>query len=178
MDFGCGLGDVTYELATKYKNAKITACDKNLANLNSLKKHDSVEYVFVNGKYAEHWEGKFDVIVMFQVLHDLCHREKVMKEVVSWLHDDGILVIVDPYVSCNLWESIDDLEKMIMLGMSARYCVYSCDCDDHIGVSWGYQNKEKAIDKMDMKIVDKIPLVNNFNYAYVCTKKNKKHSKK
>ncbi|XP_050413022.1 S-adenosylmethionine-dependent methyltransferase Rv2258c [Patella vulgata] len=101
-EFGCGLGPVILELASRYPNSRFIASDyspqamatvaKTIEDkgLKNIKAQQADLY-----QLPDEWVGKFDVVYIRDCLHDMGSPSKGAKGLVKVLKDDGVLLIVE-----------------------------------------------------------------------------------
>ncbi|XP_033752250.1 uncharacterized protein LOC117336028 [Pecten maximus] len=179
LDVGCGTGSITIPLARGMPGVNVIGCDTSdkaiLAASKSSVRDSNLSFVKVDGeRYQEDWMKKFDVVVLFDVLHDLPHPEKTMTEIKKVLKDDGIMVILDPDVSSDPMKNIGNLHAANALTFSSFYCVPSSCCHEHsaaLGISWGSENKERFLNELGLTVRNRISLLNSmFFHTFVCVK--------
>ncbi|XP_033751692.1 uncharacterized protein LOC117335655 [Pecten maximus] len=183
LDFGCGTGDITVPLAKSLDGVSVTGCDTSPLAIESATKASggvkNINFVQVDTKTLdESWTKKFDVILLFDVLHDLPYPEETMTQVKNVLKDDGILIIIDPGVSSNPLNNLNNPRAAYALTVSTFYCVPSSCNHLHshaLGVSWGNENKEMFLTKQGLIIKNQIALLDSlFFHTFVCVKDAKK----
>ncbi|XP_060072473.1 uncharacterized protein LOC132552330 [Ylistrum balloti] len=148
LDVGCGSGDITIPQAEQMQGINGVGCDtseKAIVTASKSTKVKNVSFTHVDsGAYQRDWIQKMDVILMFDVLHDLPHPQETMTEIKKVLKDDGIMIIIDPDVSNNPQNNIGNLHAANALTFSSFYCVPSSCCHAHssaLGISWGREGK-------------------------------------
>ncbi|XP_060062914.1 S-adenosylmethionine-dependent methyltransferase Rv2258c-like [Ylistrum balloti] len=179
LDVGCGTGDLTIPLASTLGSSSVYGCDISVkaitaANMASYKV-DNVSFGIEDiHNLPKSWGGKYNVILMFDVLHDLQYPEKAMKQLLNVLKKDGILIIVDPKVSSDPRKNIGNIQAAQALTLSTWWCVPSSSCDHGSGngVGWGWENKEVFLRNMGLNVRSRVCLIkSDYNYAYVCRRK-------
>ncbi|XP_069142616.1 S-adenosylmethionine-dependent methyltransferase Rv2258c-like [Argopecten irradians] len=179
LDLGCGSGDLTIPFAKEMNASKVQGCDNSekaifnakIASFDVPNLHLSVRDIH---KLPEDWTEKFDIILLYDVLHDLQFPNKAMKQVMRVLKKGGIVIIVDPKVSSNPSENIGNILSAEALTYSTWWCIPSSSCNHGSGhgVGWGWQNKEKFLSGIPgLEIKSRVCLINsNYNFAYICKK--------
>ena len=99
VDFGCGPGFFTVELAKKA--SKVVAVDLSvemlkIAQRKASKAHvTNVEFLHSNGTYIQLEDGSVDLILLVTVFHEIGDNTSVLKEFSRILKSSGRLVIVE-----------------------------------------------------------------------------------
>ncbi|OWF56559.1 uncharacterized protein LOC110446184 [Mizuhopecten yessoensis] len=179
LDVGCGTGDITTPLAEALPASAVTGCDLSEKAITDAKLGSftvkNVSYGIENiSKLPEDWTKKYDVVLMFDVLHDLQHPEAAIKQVLKVLAADGIVIIVDPKVSSDPLKNVGNIQAAQALTLSSWWCIPSSSCDhgSGLGVGWGWENKEEFLTKAGLVIKSRVCIINSdYNYAYVCKRK-------
>jgi ubiquinone/menaquinone biosynthesis C-methylase UbiE len=99
MDFGCGPGFYTIELAKKAKN--VVAVDlspemlKKAQNKAAKAGVKNIQFLQSNGTNIQLEDGSVDLILLATVYHEVGENEAVLKEFSRILKPDGKLVVVE-----------------------------------------------------------------------------------
>jgi len=99
MDFGCGPGFYTIELAKKAKN--VVAVDlspemlKKAQNKAAKAGVKNIQFLQSNGTNIQLEDGSVDLILLVTVYHEVGENEAVLKEFSRILKPDGKLVVVE-----------------------------------------------------------------------------------
>ena len=99
VDFGCGPGYYTIELAKKAK--KVVAVDLSSEMLKKAKRKaektgvKNIEFMQSDGRNLQLEDGSVDLILLVTVYHEVGDGEVVLKEFGRVLKQDGKLVIVE-----------------------------------------------------------------------------------
>ncbi|XP_069142429.1 S-adenosylmethionine-dependent methyltransferase Rv2258c-like [Argopecten irradians] len=180
LDLGCGSGELTIQFAIEMKGSKVHGCDisskaierANGASFDVPNLNFSKEDIH---KLPEAWTEKFDVVLLYDVLHDLQFPGKAMEQVMRVLKKEGIVIIVDPKVSSNPQNNVGNMLAAKALTTSIWWCIPSSSCNNGSGhgVSWGWEKKEAfLLGIKGLEIRNQVCLVNSdYNFAYICKKK-------
>jgi 2-polyprenyl-3-methyl-5-hydroxy-6-metoxy-1,4-benzoquinol methylase len=100
LDYGCGTGLVSNELADNVKmvyaidiSSKMIEIAKNKANARKIQNIDYAYSTIFDDRYKS---GSFDVILAFYVLHLLDDSEKVMQRMNHLLKPGGLIISATP----------------------------------------------------------------------------------
>ncbi|MBK5723029.1 class I SAM-dependent methyltransferase [Dysgonomonas sp. Marseille-P4677] len=119
LDFGCGTGYFTIEIARLLNGTgKVVTADLQQGMLDILKtkiKQNSLKYDIYLHKCEENSIGlneKFDFILAFYMFHEVPNQEVTIKELKTLLNPNGKILIIEPkiHVSKNDFRG---LEKFI-----------------------------------------------------------------
>ncbi|KAK6175081.1 hypothetical protein SNE40_013617 [Patella caerulea] len=185
VEFGCGMGPVIIELASRYPNSRFIASDyspeavaavsKTIENmgLKNIKAQQADLY-----QLPDDWVGKFDVVYIRDCLHDMGSPSKGAKGLVKVMKDDGVLLLVEVVIKGdNHRENKEDPFAIQFFIFSTTVCVPESLCQrDGIGLGCtAGLNKMKGIIEqagIPMSNVEIYPRKSaSFQYLFVCRKK-------
>jgi len=101
LDAGCGVGYGSYLLASRFPHLVVTAVDHDSKAISKAKKVYVAPNLTFHVADLVRWgstvgEQQFDVVVCFDVLEHLAHREIMMENLVSHLSIEGMLFLSTP----------------------------------------------------------------------------------
>lgn len=163
LDFGCGYGKHTREMAKLYPDSKIYALDMDQTSIDHANRELSkdgpknVEYLCMRGgQLPEDWSEKFDFIITNDVLHDSFEVDAILEEIKRVLKPDGVAAAFDPAVSSNHKNLINDKQAQLHLPFSLFTCLPISSInssDEGLGVGWGYERRKQRIEEHGFKIL-------------------------
>ncbi|XP_052796661.1 S-adenosylmethionine-dependent methyltransferase Rv2258c-like isoform X2 [Mya arenaria] len=102
LDLGCGPGIFTNVLAQRFPNSTFVGLDYSDAAIEmsnrELADRGLSNVTFVKGdahKLPEDWTADFDMVFVYDVLHDLPDPHKTLKQIHRILKPDGFLSLID-----------------------------------------------------------------------------------
>ncbi|MEE9278084.1 MAG: class I SAM-dependent methyltransferase [Dehalococcoidia bacterium] len=118
-------------------------------------------------------EQRFDLITVFDAIHDQAEPDAVLRGVCNALQDDGTFLMIDIHASSNLEENMDIRLAPFMYTVSAMHCMQVSLAENGagLGAMWGEQLARQMLNdagfgRVDVSRVDGDPL----NNVYVCRK--------
>lgn len=93
LDIGCGDGEFTQVVSTKFRDSDITAVDTSVPK--SLT-HNNIEFIKGNAEQLPFSDESFDLVFAVLSLHHWKDKEKGLKEMFRVLKRNGSLIIGDP----------------------------------------------------------------------------------
>lgn len=120
------------------------------------------------------WKSKFDMVMVYDVLHDLPHPKVSVQEIYKVLSEKGVVIFVDPGIHSKHRDEIGNPVAGLALGVSMCVCLPSSMSNggEGVGIGWGIENKRKLLDECNLKIVSEQKIRDNlFEYAMFCQKK-------
>jgi len=99
LDIGCGSGTFAKELATKYKQSKITGADASAAVIGFARKGNNQKnlgFVTAPAEKLPFKSSSFDVVIISHLIEHLKNPEKALKEIRRVLKDGGKMFLTTP----------------------------------------------------------------------------------
>jgi len=109
LDIACGSGFGSHMIASHFSSSDVIGVDYDQRAVDMAKnRYDLTNLKYAKGnivtwKFEDGCLGKFDVIVSFDTIEHLLHREIALKNIVNNLSDSGLLLISTP---CGHSESL------------------------------------------------------------------------
>ncbi|XP_033762624.1 uncharacterized protein LOC117344083 [Pecten maximus] len=181
LDLGSGEGCVTRALSKRFPDADIYGVDYSeiaITKANAIAKSEGVKNVKFLKEDATSmpadWNGKFDWVIMFDLLHDLPDQANVMKEVKRVLKDGGVVSITDPDVHSSHKGNVGDASvAAVGYAISSVSCLprsLSKDGSPGYGVGWGTENKDAFLTKSGWLVKDKHHIGSPLACNFTCVK--------
>jgi 2-polyprenyl-3-methyl-5-hydroxy-6-metoxy-1,4-benzoquinol methylase len=127
-DVGCGGGWSSIAMARAYPGVKVDGIDVDApsiklakANTKGTDVEDRVTYVVADAGDAK-LNGRYDVVTIFESLHDMSRPVEVLSKLRGMLNEGGSVVVVDERVAERFAAPGDDIEKL-MYGWSVMCCL-------------------------------------------------------
>jgi 2-polyprenyl-3-methyl-5-hydroxy-6-metoxy-1,4-benzoquinol methylase len=126
-DIGCGWGKAILKLASEFPNSKFTGYDILENNISTAISRANKADVSsnTNFKQIDVIKGipeKFDLITVFDVIHDLANPKGGLIAIKDAVKPKGVLLLLDMKCSEKLEENITPIAP-IMYGISIMYCM-------------------------------------------------------
>jgi SAM-dependent methyltransferase len=127
-DLGCGSGWSSIAIAKAYPGARVEGFDVDPASVETARANGTAEGLEGRVRFHVHDasdplpEGEFDLVTMFEVLHDIGRPVEALANARRALTADGSVVIADERVADRFTAPGDDLER-IMYGFSVVHCL-------------------------------------------------------
>ncbi|WAQ99325.1 Y2258-like protein [Mya arenaria] len=181
LDLGCGPGNFTNILAQRfsnstgawarflrhrYKNGQQRKADRGLSKV-----------TFMMGdahKLPEDWAAHFDMVFVYDVLHDLTHPYNVLKQIHRILKPNGFLSLIDFGFHSDPVENAGDMTAAMYYSCSVFRLLASCMTEElwvGFGACWGREEIQKAILGAGFQINgESSPVVIEKHFFFCCTK--------
>ena len=126
-DLGCGLGTTSVLLAQAYPNTTITGFDYHPESIELAAKRAAeagvADQVTFEVATAQTFEGSgYDLITMFDSLHDMGDPVGALRRVLESLTPDGTVLLVEPNASDKVEENFNPVGRLYYAG-STFLCV-------------------------------------------------------
>jgi SAM-dependent methyltransferase len=125
-DVGCGYGWSTIALARAYPGARVVGIDIDAPSIERARRNaaeaglDDVELVHSAGEDVE--GGPYDVVFLFECLHDMPYPVDVLSAVRASSADGGIVVVMDEAAADELTAPADVVQRALY-GFSTLCCL-------------------------------------------------------
>jgi len=168
-------------LAKLYPNSTFTGLDYSergidLANLTKTEKGlTNVNFVMGDGQnLPEEWKTQFDMVFVYDVIHDVPNPFKCLEQIYKVLKDEGCFCLVDVGFHSDPLDNAGDIRASMYYTLSTFICLTSSMTEEpHVGYGamWGVEELEKALKSTNFKIegTGAISLIGTKVFFY-CTK--------
>jgi SAM-dependent methyltransferase len=141
-DVGCGHGHSTVLMAEAFPSSTFVGFDTHeesivaaRANAEAAGVASRVEFRLVD---AKSYDGEaFDLVCLFDALHDMGDPVGAARQALETLADDGTLMLVEPYAGDSLSENVGPVARLYY-SVSAAVCVPHSRSED-VGLGIGAQ---------------------------------------
>ncbi len=127
-DLGCGSGWSAIALARAYPHVHVDGVDLDEASVGAAQRHvsetglaDRVEILCTDAADPQ-LAGRYDLVTMFETLHDMAHPVEVLRAARAMLAPGGAVLVGDERVSDTFTAPGDDLDRF-NYGWSAVHCL-------------------------------------------------------
>ncbi|MGB7861598.1 MAG: class I SAM-dependent methyltransferase [Acidimicrobiia bacterium] len=127
-DIGCGEGWSSIAIAKSYPEVTVDGYDIDAASVIAAREHaaahgvaDRVRFHRVDGASLDAGR-KYDVVTLFECVHDMPYPTQVLKAVREIVKEDGVVVVMDEAVGTHFGEKTDEVER-VMYGFSMFVCL-------------------------------------------------------
>ena len=127
-DIGCGEGWSSIAIAQAYPNLTVDGFDIDEASMIAAREHarnagvgDRVRFHHVDGSEVI-GEGAYDVVALFECVHDMAHPVSVLSTARKLVKPDGHVVVMDEAVGDAFGDRNDEVERL-MYGFSLFVCL-------------------------------------------------------
>jgi SAM-dependent methyltransferase len=118
-DLGCGAGWSSIALATAYPHITVEGIDNDEASIElaraNAREHgvdDRVAFTVADlGADGASGEGRYDLIVVFECLHDLPRPVEALANARRWLRPGGAVIVMDENAAESLTSPGDEVER-------------------------------------------------------------------
>ena len=148
-DVGCGHGISTMIMAQAFPNSTVHGFDfheKSIDEATSHAKEHSVPNIRFHAQEAKELPGKYDLITMFDCLHDMGDPVGALKTIRGALKPGGSVMIVEPMAGDSLKDNLNPIGRMYY-SASTMVCVPTSLAQE-TGTALGAQAGEKRLRKL------------------------------
>lgn len=174
-DVGCGSGTAAILMARAFPNTHVSGFDVSA---------DSLEVARARGEGLSNLdftqldaaripiEPPFRLITTFDVIHDLADPLGAMRRILEALSDDGVYLMMEPNMSSNLEDNLDQIGAM-EYGISAMHCMTQSLAQGGAGLgsAWGRERAEQMAAEAGFGSFRRLDeITNRFSAFYLLTR--------
>ena len=145
-DIGCGHGITTTIMAQAFPNSEFVGLDFHEESIEEARNH-AASHSLSNLKFevslAKELPGKYDLVTIFDCLHDMGDPIGAMKHIRESLYDDGACMIVEPMAGDTLADNLNPVSRLYYCA-STMVCVPTSLAQEK-GAALGAQAGEKRL---------------------------------
>ena len=168
-DFGCGSGGAVRAMAKAYPNSEIFGYDISSSSIERARMHTSEPNAsFAVGGSDALLQGRpFDLVTLFDVVHDLADPVTALADIRSSLGEGGAVLIMEPRIERGLENNIND-RAALLYGISTFHCVTQSLAagGPGLGAAWGLDAAAKLCDDAGFSSFEELPIDNPFSAFY------------
>jgi SAM-dependent methyltransferase len=144
-DVGCGHGASTLIMAEAFPNSEFVGIDFHEASIAHARRHaGALGNVRFEVARAQDYEGSgYDLVTMFDALHDMGDPVGAVAHVRETLGPDGALMLVEPMAGDTLAENLNPVGRVYYAG-STHICVPT-SLNQDVGAALGAQAGERRL---------------------------------
>jgi len=144
-DVGCGHGASTVMMAEAFPNSEFVGIDFHDASIEHARRHAKrlPNVRFETARAQDYAGSDFDLVTMFDALHDMGDPVGAAGHIRQTLKSDGTLMLVEPKAGDSLSENLNPVGR-IYYAFSTSVCV-PASLNQEVGAALGAQAGEKRI---------------------------------
>ncbi|MGO6673560.1 class I SAM-dependent methyltransferase [Rhizobium leguminosarum] len=138
-DIGCGFGSSILMMATAFPKSQFTGIDFHTHSIEHASKHaGGMSNIRFETARAQDFEGAgFDLVTMFDALHDMGDPVGAVSHIAKALKPDGTLMLVEPMAGDSLADNLNPVGR-VFYAASANTCV-PASLGQEVGAALGAQ---------------------------------------
>jgi len=144
-DVGCGHGASTLLMAQAFPNSEFVGIDYHEGSVAHARKqaNGTSNVRFEVARAQDFSGGDFDLVAMFDALHDMGDPVGAIAHIRTTLKHDGTLMLVEPMAGDSLADNLNPVGRVYYAG-STHICVPTA-LNQEVGLALGAQAGEKRI---------------------------------
>lgn len=144
-DVGCGHGASTFIMAEAFPNSEFVGIDFHEASIAHARQHANglANVRFETGRAQDYASSGFDLITMFDALHDMGDPVGAATHARKTLKPDGTLMLVEPRAGDSLSDNLNPVGR-VYYAFSTSVCVPAA-LNQEVGAALGAQAGEKRL---------------------------------
>jgi ubiquinone/menaquinone biosynthesis C-methylase UbiE len=177
-DISCGQGHAINLMAKAFSNSRFVGYDFSEDGI-SAGKAEAKQLGLTNARFEVkdvadlNETAKYDLITVFDAIHDQAQPRKVLANISRALKPDGVFLCVDIQASSNLEENMQHPLAPMLYGVSTLHCmtVSLALNGEGLGTVWGEQKARELLTEAGFNQIDIEHIEGDiFNSYYVCRK--------
>jgi SAM-dependent methyltransferase len=144
-DIGCGHGSSTIIMAERFPNSEFIGFDFHAESIAHAREHaNGLENVRFETARAQDYAGKgFDLVAMFDALHDMGDPVGAVRHARGTLKPDGTMMLVEPMAADDLKDNLNPIGR-VWYAFSTAVCV-PASLGQEVGAALGAQAGENRL---------------------------------
>ncbi|HEV8574402.1 MAG TPA: class I SAM-dependent methyltransferase [Dehalococcoidia bacterium] len=177
-DIGCGQGHAINLMAKAFPNSHFVGYDFSDEGI-AAGRAEAKELGLSNARFEVQdaatldETATYDLITVFDAIHDQAQPRKVLANLSKALKPDGVFLCVDIQASSNLEENMEHPLAPMLYGVSTMHCmtVSLALNGEGLGTVWGEQKAKELLTDAGFKQIDIEHIEGDiFNSYYICRK--------
>lgn len=168
-DLGCGSGGAVRAMAKAYPNTAVFGYDISESSIERAQSQiEEPNATFtVGGSEALSAGGPFDLVTLFDVVHDLADPRTALRDVHASLADGGAMLMMEPRIDPDLENNIND-RGALLYGISTFHCMTQSLAEGGagLGAAWGPIATERMCTDAGFTSFVELPIDNPFSAFY------------
>jgi SAM-dependent methyltransferase len=170
-DLGCGTGWSSIAIARAYPHAYVDGIDSDEASIAAARANAEAEGLqdrvrfFVRDAGESGLDGVYDVVTIFEALHDMARPVEALENARRLLAEGGTTIVADERVAEEFVAPGDDLERL-MYGYSVVHCLAVCRADHEHSAATGTVMRPATLQEYGRAAgftrVETLPIDNDF----------------
>ena len=144
-DVGCGHGASTMIMAQAFPNSEFVGIDFHDASIAHAREHSKhlKNVRFETGRAQDYAGTGFDLVTMFDALHDMGDPVGAVTHIRETVRRDGTLMLIEPRAGDSLSENLNPVGR-VYYAFSTSVCV-PASLNQEVGAALGAQAGEKKL---------------------------------
>jgi SAM-dependent methyltransferase len=169
-DLGCGTGWSSIAIARAYPAVHVDGIDLDGASIDRARANATAEglgdrLTFQVGDAGDDLPGTYDLVTIFEALHDMAHPAVALSVARRHLADGGTVLVADEAVADTFEAPGSDLDRL-MYGFSVVHCLPASRADDAGSDAIGTVMRRSALEALareaGFRTATVLPIENDF----------------
>ena len=180
-DAGCSGGHQLLSMAEHYPQSTflgydidqdIIDSDNQKASKRGLK---NVSFTFQDGcNMPPDWSNKFDVLMVWDVVHDVPHSQRFLEEIYRVLKPDGLFFMMDIKTHSELGDNMCNGGAPTLYGLSLFHCMpvsLNHEGGEGLGTCWGIEKQRQYLENAGFIDIELLNARNDHHSYFISYKK-------
>jgi len=161
LDVGCGRGHAINVLARTFPNSRFTGYDFSTEGI-AAGRAEAAQLGLTNARFEVkdvatlHQPASYDLVVAWDVIHDLARPAQVLAAIAAALRPQGTFLMVDIAASSHLHENLEHPLGPLLYAASVFHCMTVSLAQDGAGLGtvWGEQTARQMLAEAGFAAID------------------------
>ena len=175
-DAGCSTGIQLCTMAKKYPKSTFVGVDIDKdaveAATESAKKLglSNTTFEVEDGcNMPADWSNTYDALFVWDVVHDVPHSAKFLREIIRVLKPGGLFFMMDINVHTNLGDNMSNMHTAVYYGMSFYHCMPVSlyhESGEGLGAAWGVEKQRQYLEDAGFVKIQQIHPTKDKSHSY------------
>ena len=182
-DAGCSTGQHLLSIARHYPKSQFTGYDIDddaiQTATSNMQQHglNNVTCVVQDGcNMPDDWSNRFDVMFVWDVVHDLPYSAKFLREIIRVLKPGGIFFMMDINMHTELADNLSIRPAALFYGISFFHCMPVSlyhEGGEGLGAAWGVEKQRQYLEDAGFKDIKQVYIKERPLSSYFVSRKQK-----
>ena len=179
-DAGCCSGQQLLSIAPHYPKSQFTGFDidddaiKTATAYAKQQGLNNVTFAVQDGcNMPDEWSNRFDVMLVWDVVHDVPESAKFLREILRVLKPGGMFYMVDINMHTELGDNLSNRQAAMLYGFSFFHCMpisLNHEGGEGLGAAWGVEKQRQYLEDAGFSDIKQVGITDMINSSFTARK--------